>query len=94
MIVLQIEHSVADYGYWKKAFDIDPVNRKQSGVKRHRIFRQSDNPNYIVFELEFDTLNEAKNLLAALQKVWKQIEGKVILGPKARIIELAEEQEY
>jgi len=94
MIVLQIEHAVPDYGYWKKAFDIDPVNRKQSGVKRHRIFRQTDNPNYIVFELEFDTLNEAKNLLAALQKVWKQIEGKVILGPKARIIELTEEQDY
>ena len=94
MIVLQIEHAVPDYGYWKKAFDIVPVNRKQSGVKRHRIFRQTDNPNYIVFELEFDTLNEAKNLLAALQKVWKQIEGKVILGPKARIIELTEEQDY
>ena len=94
MIVLQIEHAVPDYGLWKKAFDIDPVNRKQSGVKRHRVFRQADNPNFVIIELEFETLNEAKNLLAALQNVWKQIEGKVILGPKARIIELAEEQEY
>jgi len=94
MIVLQIEHAVPDYGYWKKAFDIDPVNRKQSGVKRHRVFRQADNPNFVIIELEFETLNEAKNLLAALQNVWKQIAGKVILGPKARIIELTEEQEY
>ena len=94
MVVLQIEHAVPDFVLWKKAFDIDPANRKQSGVKRHKIFRQADNPNYVVIELEFETLNEAKNLLAALQKVWKQIEGKVITGPKARIIELTEAQEY
>ena len=94
MIILQIEHPVPDYGSWKKAFDIDPVNRKQSGVKRYRIFRQTDNPNYVIIELEFDKLNEAKELLAALQGVWKQIEGKIITGPKTRIIELVEQMQY
>ena len=94
MIILQIEHPVPDYSSWKKAFDIDPVNRKQSGVKCHRIFRQTDNPNYIIVELEFDKLNEAKELLAALQGIWKQIEGKIITGPKARIIELVEQVQY
>ena len=94
MIILQIEHPVPDYSSWKKAFDIDPVNRKQSGVKCHRIFRQTDNPNYIIVELEFDKLNEAKELLAALQVIWKQIEGKIITGPKARIIELVEQVQY
>jgi hypothetical protein len=94
MIILQIEHAVPDYSSWKKAFDIDPVDRKQSGVKRHRIFRQTDNPNYIIIELEFDKLNEAKELLAALHGIWKQIEGKIITGPKARIIELVEQVHY
>ena len=94
MIILQIEHSVADYNSWKKAFDIDPVNRKQSGVKRHRISRQTDNPNYVIIELEFDKLDEAKKLLAALQGIWKQIEGKIITGPKARIIEMVESIQY
>jgi hypothetical protein len=94
MIILQIEHPVPDYSSWKKAFDIDPVNRKQSGVKRHRIFRQTDNPNYIIIELEFDKLNEAKGLLAALRDIWKQIEGKIITGPKARIIEMVEQVQY
>ena len=94
MIILQIEHPVADYNSWKKAFDIDPVNRKQSGVKRHRIFRQTDNPNYVIIELEFDKLDEAKKLLAALQGIWKQIEGKIITGPKARIMEVVESIQY
>ena len=94
MIVLQIDHSVPDYSSWKKAFDVDPVNRKQSGVKRYRIFRQTDNPNYVIVELEFDKLNEAKELLAALQQVWKQIDGKIITGPKARIIEMIEQVQY
>jgi hypothetical protein len=94
MIVLQIEHPVPDYNNWKKAFEDDPVNRKQSGVKRHKIFRQSDNPNYVIVHLEFDTLDAAENLLTALQQLWKQVEGKVMTGPKTRIIEIVESKEY
>jgi len=94
MIILQIEHPVPDYSSWKKAFDIDPVNRKQSGVKRHRIFRQTDNPNYVLIELEFEKLKEAKELLAALRGIWKQIEGKIIIGPKSRIMEMVEDLQY
>ena len=94
MIILQIEHPVPDYSSWKKAFDIDPLNRKQSGVKRYRIFRQIDNPNYVIIELEFEKLDPAKELLAALQDLWKQIDGKIITGPKTRIIEMVEYVQY
>ncbi|HEV8270559.1 MAG TPA: hypothetical protein VGQ04_04595 [Chitinophagaceae bacterium] len=94
MIILQIEHPVPDYGSWKKAFDIDPVNRKESGVKGYRVFRQTDNPNYVIIELEFDKLDKAKELLTALQTVWKQIEGKIITRPKTRIIEMVEHMQY
>ena len=94
MIVLQIEHLVPDFNGWKKAFDSDPVNRKQSGVKRYRIFRQVDNPNYVILELEFDNLVEAEALLAALQKLWNLVEGKVMMSPQARIVETVESKEY
>jgi hypothetical protein len=94
MIVVQIEHPVPDYDNWKKAFDSDPMNRQQSGVKRYRIFRQADNPNYVIIELEFDEMYKAKNLLEALLQLWKQVDGKVITGPKARIIEMTENKEY
>ena len=94
MIVLQIEHLVPDYNGWKKAFDSDPVNRKQSGVKCYRIFRQVNNPNFVILELEFESLVEAESLLGALQKLWPQVEGRVIVGPQARIVEIAESKEY
>ncbi|MEP6951749.1 MAG: hypothetical protein ABI863_20825 [Ginsengibacter sp.] len=94
MIVLQIEHLVPDYNGWKKAFDSDPVNRKQSGVKRYRIFRQVDNSNFVILELEFDNLAEAGSMLGSLQKLWKQVEGKVMNGPQARIVEIVESKEY
>ena len=94
MIVLQIEHLVPDYNGWKKAFDSDPVNRKQSGVKRYRIFRQMNKPNYVILELEFDNLIEAEALLTALQKLWHQVEGRVMMSPQARIVETVESKEY
>lgn len=94
MVVLQIEHLVPDFNGWKKAFDSDPVNRKQGGVKRYRIFRQVDNPNYVVLELEFNSLVEAESLLAALQKLWSRVEGKVMMSPQARIVEIVESKEY
>jgi hypothetical protein len=94
MVVLQIEHLVPDFNSWKKAFDNDPVNRKQSGVNRYRIFRQVDNPNYVILELEFDNLVEAEALLTALRKLWNLVEGKVMMNPQARIVETVESKEY
>ena len=94
MIVLQIEHLVPDYNRWKKAFDSDPVKRKESGVKRYRIFRQVNNLNYVIVELEFDGLPEAELLMTALQKLWNQVEGKVMISPQARIVENVESREY
>lgn len=94
MIILQIEHPVPDFDGWKKAFDSDPMNRKQSGVKRYKIFRQRDQPNYVIVDLEFDNVHEAEVLLSSLQKLWNKVEGKVISNAKARIIEFVEGKEY
>ena len=94
MIVLQIEHSVPDFDGWKRAFDSDPVNRQKSGVKRYRIFRKVDAPDFVILELEFDNLGEARNLLASLEKLWNRVEGKVITGPHARIVEVVESKTY
>lgn len=94
MIVLQIEHLVPDYSRWKKAFDSDPVKRKESGVRRYRIFRQVNNLNYVIVELEFDNLSEAEIMMTALQKLWNQVEGTVMIGPQARIVENVESREF
>ena len=93
MFILQIEHPVPSFDGWKKAFDSDPVNRKQSGVRRYRVLRLLDNSNYAIIDLEFESLNEAEDLLAAMSEVWRGVQGTIMESPKVRIIEVVESQE-
>jgi len=94
MVALQIEHKVPDYNGWKKVFDSDPIDRKRSGVCRHRIFRPADDPNYVIIQLEFETLQGAEEALSALRKLWTNVEGKIMFDPKTRILDIAEAIEY
>ena len=90
MIVLRIEHPVPNYEGWKKAFDNDPINRKKAGVKRYTISRPTDDPNYVMIDLEFDNPEQAEHALSALKKLWEKVEGKVMMNPKTRILDLLE----
>jgi ribosomal protein L35AE/L33A len=94
MAILRIEHPVPNYEAWKQAFDNDPVGRKQSGVRRYRILRSMDDPNYVLIDLEFETKSEAASLLAAMREVWGRVEGTVMWNPQARIVEVVESKEY
>ena len=69
MYMLRIEHPVPDFDGWKKAFDSDPVGREKSGVHRYRVLRPIDDPNYVMIDLEFDTVSQAEALLAAMRVV-------------------------
>ncbi len=88
MVILQIEHKVANFDGWKKIFESDPVNRKKSGVRHYRIFRPIDDPNYVIIDLEFDSLKEAEDTLAALRNLWGKVEGVVMMNPHTRILDL------
>jgi hypothetical protein len=88
MHILRIEHSTSDYDAWKQAFDSDPVGRAQNGVRRHRVARQADDPNFVTVDLELDGANEAEAFLAKLLDLWSRVD--VIRDPKARIFELVE----
>lgn len=94
MYVLRIEHPVPSFDGWKKAFESDPVGREKSGVRRYRILRPVDNPNYVMIDLEFDTAARAEALLAAMRVVWGRVEGTVMTNPQARIVEAVETKEY
>jgi ribosomal protein L35AE/L33A len=94
MTVLHIEHPVPDYEAWKMAFDADPVGREKSGVRRYQILRAMDDPNYVMIDLEFDTADEAEALLASMRVIWDQVQGTLISGPRARIVETVETAEY
>lgn len=94
MVVLHIEHPVPNFDGWKKAFDSDPVGRQQSGVRRYRVLRPVDDPNYAMIDLEFDSLPEAEAMLAALRSLWSRVEGSVMTNPQTRIEEIVESREY
>ncbi|MBL7742494.1 MAG: hypothetical protein JNN00_03370 [Chitinophagaceae bacterium] len=90
MPILQIEHKVPDYADWKKAFDSDPINRKKSGVTQYRIYRPAGDPNYVIIDLEFGNMKDAETALAALQKLWGTVQGKVMVNPQTRILDMVE----
>ena len=93
MHILQIEHPVPNYEGWKKAFDSDPINRKQSGVQRYKISRKIDNRNYVIIDLEFESLNEAEACHTALRNLWNRVEGTLMNNRQARILGVVESME-
>lgn len=93
MITLRIEHKIANYDAWKKAFDSDPVNRKQSGVKRFRIYRPAGDENFVIIDLDFDNLEQAQSMQTALHKMFGMIEGKLIFGGQTKILYVTEATE-
>ncbi|GAA3729822.1 hypothetical protein HDA32_006058 [Spinactinospora alkalitolerans] len=97
MPILQIDHKVSDFDEWKTIFDRDPLNRKERGVRRHRVAHPVDDRNHLVIELEFDSVGEAEAFLAALREdVWRlQETSPALVGePRTRIVETVESREY
>jgi len=93
MITLRIEHKIANYDGWKKAFDSDPINRKQSGVKRYRVYRPIDDTNFIIIDLDFDNLEKAQAAQVALMNIFQKIEGTLIFGVQIKIMNVIESKE-
>ena len=95
MPVLQIEHPVRDFDAWKAAFDSDPVGRERGGVRRYRILRPSDDPNYVLVELEFDGTGDAEAFRSALQALWSRVQAEgLIEGARVRIVDEVETGSY
>ncbi len=96
MPTLQFEHAIKDFAMWKAAFDRDPIDRRGLGVRRHRVYRPVDDPNYVVGELEFATRAEAEACRAALRRLWRSSHAAPALSgsPQVRIVESVDEQRY
>ncbi|TMF42430.1 MAG: hypothetical protein E6I23_13535 [Chloroflexi bacterium] len=90
MPILRIEHAFPDFSGWKRAFDSDPADRKGSGVRRYRVLRSVDDPNYVMIDLEFDTLEDAEGLLTKMRRVWSGDGQRVMRNPQARIVDTVE----
>jgi hypothetical protein len=95
MPILQVEHPVRDFDAWKAVFDGDPIGREQNGVRRYRIYRPVDDPNYVLLDVEFDTAGEAEAFRTALERLWERaVSEGLIERPQVRIVESVENVEY
>jgi hypothetical protein len=93
MILLHIEHTTPNFEAWKTSFDSYAALRQQSGVRRYRIVRPIDNPNFAMIDLEFDNVGNAQSLLAGVQQLWQRVGGTFVQDPEWKICEVAETQE-
>jgi hypothetical protein len=94
MPTLHIEHAITDFETWKGAFDRYEDFRVQSGVRGHQIRRPVDDRQYVVIELDFDTVGEAQRFLEFLRtRVWSSPENAPALAgvPQTRILESIQE---
>ncbi len=96
--MLVIQHRVADYQAWKRAFDSDPVGRARNGVTRHTIYRPDDDANLVVVNLEFGSLEQARRFLATLGELWRRAGGTLGFGGpegvQARVLDELEHVDY
>ena len=93
MVTLHIEHAISDFETWSAAFDRFDAQRRQAGVRAHRVHRPVDDPNYVVVDLDFDTTEAAQAFLEFLTtRVWAIRENAPALAgtPQAHILEAAQ----
>jgi hypothetical protein len=88
--ILRIEHPVADFDRWRRAFDSDPAGRESGGVRRYRIMRGSEDQNLVMIDLEFDSPEPAQEFLARLRALWARVD--FVADPQGRVVELVDDQ--
>lgn len=96
MPTLHIEHEITGFAQWKAAFDRFADMRRGAGVRGHTIRRPASDPQYVVIDLDFDTVEAAQAFLDVLgERVWSSRDNAPALvgTPQARVLEVAESQE-
>jgi hypothetical protein len=89
MPILHIEHEISDLTTWLEAFKRFAPAREQAGVQQTQVFQPSDDPNYIVVNLRFESIDAASNFRTFLQNViWQSPEASPALvgAPSARVL--------
>lgn len=90
MPIVRIEHAVPSFEKWKRAFDSDPADRKGSGVRRYQVLRSREDPNYVMIDLEFDSVEEAEKFVRTMERIWGGPGKAVMQNPRARVADLVE----
>lgn len=90
MPTLQIQHEISDFATWSGAFGKFAEARRNAGCTAERVRRPVGDPDYVVVDLEFGTVEEAEAFLGFLtQVVWANPENSPALAgvPMGRVLE-------
>lgn len=89
MATLHIEHGITDFPTWKRAFDRFAGQRKEAGVTAERIHQPHDDAAYVILQLDFPTVEQARAFQAFLEtRVWTAPANSPGLSghPRARVL--------
>jgi hypothetical protein len=64
-VIAIIEHRVANYGVWKKAFDAHAGARAEGGIVGAAVSRAVDDPDLVVIYLEGTSLEQLRAFLGS-----------------------------
>ena len=92
MPTVRIQHAVPDFESWKRAFDNDPMDRRRSGVRSYQVWQSVADPNFVMIDLNFDSVKQAEAMLERLRDLWAGPGGAVMRNPEAVIVETIESQ--
>jgi hypothetical protein len=76
MATLHIENTVKDFDEWKAVFDKFDRFRAEKGMRAYRMSRRVDDPNNVVVDLDFDSVEEATAFRGALEQIWRTPQSK------------------
>ena len=60
MPTLHIGHGISDFEVWQQAFKRFDGARQQAGVRSQEVRRPVDDAQYVVIDLDFDTVEQAE----------------------------------
>jgi hypothetical protein len=90
MPTLHIEHAITDFATWQAAFSRFADARRNAGARDERVHQPVGDPNYVVVDVDFDTIAEANAFLQFLENVvWSNPANAPALAgsPRASVLE-------
>ena len=66
-VTAMVQHHVADYDTWRKAYDGFEATQKTGGVTRQSVYRAKDDPNNLLVSHSFATTADAEAFLGGAE---------------------------
>ncbi|MBW8751518.1 MAG: hypothetical protein JF565_08840 [Propionibacteriales bacterium] len=95
MATLHIENTVKDFDEWKAVFDKFDRFRAEKGMRAYRMSRRVDDPNSVVVDLDFDSVEAATAFRGALEQIWQTPQSKeqLVSHGTPRLYDLVEQRQ-